>query len=384
MVEGKNIYWVSAAFCTGALCASFLATGLPSAITAVICINLLGICLALAGFLMGSGHMHQTFIYRCVRSIPFWACVFCLSGILCHCTGNIVAPGIDKPQIFPLLNARLRSITDSIPFADKENNALVKAIILGDRSGLSNCTKTAFRNAGAAHLLALSGMHLGFIYLFINKSLVLLGNSPLQRRIRSLVTIVLTGFYCLVCGAGASLTRAWIFITLSELSKLSGRSRDSGRIFCAALLLHLVFRSDCIRDLGFQLSYLAMAGIVFVWPHVRKWYRILEDSLTKSSSTVAAKRYIAGQRIWDILSMSICCQLFTAPLTWFHFGTFPTYFMITNLLASPLMSIVMFCGITAIGICALSPSTNGESYIVKTCEAPATQLRTLLQTISEL
>jgi len=251
----------------------------------------------------------------------------------------------------------------AIPFKDPENNALMEALLLGRKGGLSASTVAAFRNAGAAHLLALSGMHLGIIYAFAGKALqLLLGNSILARRIRHVAIILLCLWYTMICGAGDSLLRAWLFILLRESGLLLDRPQPPGQILCAALTLHLVVRPLSVGNIGFQLSYLAMVGIVFVWPLVKDWL----DS-----------------RIWSAASLSICCQLFTAPLTLLYFGTFPKYFLITNLLAAPLLSVVLVCCVLLLILGTFS--TGSLFYLaVSICEYPLTLLRALLNAITML
>ena len=161
-----------------------------------------------------------------------------------------------------------------------------------------------------------------------------------------------------------------------------GRRQDARQVFCVALLLQLCFRSSCIRELGFQLSYLAMVGIVFVWPHVRSWYGAIEESLHGERAGTMIK---PGKRLWDVLSLSICCQLFTAPLTWFHFGTFPQYFLLTNLLAAPLTSLMLASGMAALaGSLIFGVNSAATTVLAHICEVPATALQALVKLISNM
>ena len=373
----KDIYLVSLPLCTGTASAAVLLAFLPrcSYIAAPACLCLL--CAAALPVLLPSrfGTMQ--------RSPLLWTGIFFILGCFCFCNASIVSPGIDTGfSRLSLLHGRLCSQIDALPFSDENTNALLKALLLGDRSQLHRDTIIAFRNAGAAHLLALSGMHLGIIYLIINKILKLAGNSRGASRLRSGATIVLTLLYTLLCGAGPSLVRAWLFILVREGGNMLGRRQDARQVFCVALLLQLCFRSSCIRELGFQLSYLAMVGIVFVWPHVRSWYGAIEESLHGERAGTMVK---PGKRLWDVLSLSICCQLFTAPLTWFHFGTFPQYFLLTNLLAAPLTSLMLASGIAALaGSLIFGADSAATTVLAQVCEVPATALQALVKLISNM
>lgn len=294
------------------------------------------------------------------RNIFFWSGMIFLCGILCFFQNAITSQGTVHIRLIGHLSSGLSGIIGDIPFSDKEDNALIKALLTGDRQSLTTETVSDFRKAGAAHLLALSGMHLGIIYLAVNRILRLTGNSPVMRKARSIAVIIVTGFYTLMCGAGPSLSRAWLFILLNESAKIMERPQPPQQIFCSALSVHLLINPLSITTIGFQLSYLAMAGIIFVWPRVRDWL----DSA-----------------IWRMASLSISCQLFTAPLTLFYFGTFPKYFLITNLVCAPLMTVVMAAGIIATAAQAAGVTAL---WLYTVCEAPVAAMRWIMGNIAEV
>ena len=95
----------------------------------------------------------------------------------------------------------LKRLIDDIPIGDSAMNALMKAFLTGDQSDLTADVKSAFRDSGASHLLALSGMHLSIIYLVVSKMLSVLGNSPMVKNVRSAVIIAGSGFFTLLTGA---------------------------------------------------------------------------------------------------------------------------------------------------------------------------------------
>lgn len=307
--------------------------------------------------------MHKTLR----TSIPAWSASFFLCGALCHFENSLLVMDVGNGILAGIRarEAMVCSVIDTIPFKNSECTALVKALITGNRSGLSMETKIAFRQAGAAHMLALSGMHLGIIYLILKRGMAIFGNTPAARLCRSFSCIVLTGLYTILCGAGASLLRAWLFIALNECGKMTGRPQNGGRVLCTALSIHLIFRPSDLLEPGFQLSYLAMAGIIFVWPHMRAWY--------KTPGT--------GKKIWDLSTLSISCQLFTGPISYLYFHNFPKFFILTNLLGAPLLSAVMFCSITAL---ALTASGIPDCFIYDCLEKPVEIMLQLLECIKNL
>lgn len=230
---------------------------------------------------------------------------------------------------------------DSIPFSDISTGGVIKALLTGDRSGITPETTQAFRDSGASHILALSGLHLGIIYGIIVKILSATGNSTAARRVRSVLTILLCGLYTLATGAGASITRAFIFITLNEVGKMSGRHTSLRSTLAASLLVHLAFAPAEVSGIGFQLSYAAIFGIAYIFPWMKKMWR---------------NNWPGLRWVWNSLALSISCQITTGPLAYHHFGTFPQYFLLTNLIAVPLAGLIIPAALltlmlTAAGCC---------------------------------
>ena len=235
----------------------------------------------------------------------------------------------------------LRGIIRSIPFRDTGTAPLLNALLTGDRSGLSPATVTAFRQSGASHILALSGLHMGIIYLLFDKLTGILGHSPAARHIRFWLIIAGAGYFTFMTGASPSIVRAFLFITINEILRLYCKPGNAVRVLCLALLVQLVIQPGVISTLGFQLSYLAMAGVFILYPVMEKWYPESRSPL---------------RWIWKMAAMSVSCQAFTGPLVWLRFHTFPRYFLLANLFALPVVTVLMTVAVATIvlqtlGIC---------------------------------
>ena len=249
---------------------------------------------------------------------------------------NPLPPGGGSPPAEAAL-AKLSEIIARIPFAHPETNALLRALLTGQRDLLGRETIASFRAAGASHILALSGLHLGIIYLIISTILRIIGNSPAAFTIRSLVSVGLCGFYTVMTGASPSTVRALIFIALNELARHSpGRRKTPLGVWCTAAMLQLAVKPSVISSLGFQLSYLAMLGIFLLFPAMKDWY---------PGAGRSRDRFDIMHRIWDSMALTISCQAFTAPLVWIRFHTFPKYFLLTNLIALPLAEALIAGGV---------------------------------------
>lgn len=293
----------------------------------------------------------------------------------CFCSFNSRIPDIGAggqsgylSGIISGIGLALQSATDAIPFEEQDTNALIKALISGNRHDLPEYMTEAFRASGASHILALSGLHLGIIYTLISKASCILGNRHQMKVLRSVSNIAICTIYTLATGASASMTRALLFIILREIGKITDRPTKMNCLLMKSMLIQLTISPHDILDIGFQLSYAAMAGIVWIYPPLNNIMTDDEaDKLTR--------------KIWSSAMLSISCQLTTLPLTWHYFGTFPPYFILTNLLALPLTGIMMpLAAITVflsyLGVC--------PEIMMAATEKLTESLVFILETISEM
>ena len=244
--------------------------------------------------------------------------------------------------------AKAAEAIDRIPFADSATNGIIKALITGERNGIPMDITTAFRESGASHILALSGLHLGIIYGILKFGLTFLGNTPVAKTVRSAIIIICCGVYTVCTGCDPSIARAFLFIIIGETAALTGRKTSLSGILMTALILQTLIRPSVINEIGFQLSYAAVAGIAFIYPKLRDiWPKTGKDE------GIIPK---GAQWIWNSAAMSIACQITTGPIAYAYFGTFPTYFILTNLIALPLTGLLIPAAMltlatTELGIC---------------------------------
>ena len=266
------------------------------------------------------------------------------------------------------LGGRLRDFIDSTPFPSESTAPLLKAFLTGDRSGLSRETVQVFRGSGGAHLLALSGLHIGILYLFLSRLLWPLGNSPRARVIRYVLTVLAAALFTLLTGASPSIVRAFLFIFINETARLTGRPRNSLRVLSTALLVQLVLDPSAITSVGFQLSYLAMAGIFILYPRLEAWWP-------------KGPRIDPLRKVWQAAALSISCQAFTGPLAWYRFHTFPTYFLITNLFAMPVTTLLMGSAVTTL---LLQGIDCCPAFMIQVTDALCSVLTWILKVISSM
>ena len=336
--------------------------------------------------------------------------LFLTAGVFCAATSTLTSLGaVAGKPLFAGLAADFRSMISSIPFPHEGTAPLVNALLTGDRSSLDGSVMNSFRDSGASHILALSGLHLGIIYGILLKVTSIFGKHPTVKAVRSLIIISLCGIYTLATGASPSLVRAFLFILVNETARLTHRSNNPLRVYCAALFIQTAINPQVISSTGFQLSYLAMAGIFLLYPALKKWYPQkaaagdmpiekgagltesdgLEGVIDKGccrarrcwTSWMKTIVSAAPRKIWDAAALTISCQVFTGPLAWWKFGTFPKYFLLTNLLSLPLTSAVMLLSVStsvlfAIGIC--------PDFLISLTDSSASLLLFIMKVISSM
>lgn len=368
MKEGKDIAGLSVPFAAGISIGEFLFFPLIHRT----CGPEASYYFAAASFFLTAIYLLFLIIKR-PRAFVFYAGLFLAAGFLCSANRGVTGGVKDKDgflvQEAERQAARLKSIIDAIPYSSESTAGVVKALTTGDRSGLGRETAGIFRKAGGAHLLALSGLHLGIIYLLLLWATAVLGRSPAARLLKFLLIVGISGYYSIATGRSPSIMRAFYFILINEISKLLSRKQEPVRVLCSALMLQLSLESSIIRNTGFQLSYLAMTGISTLYPILSSWY----------PSDGKGDRFNLTLKLWKLTALSLSCQVFTAPIVWLKFGTFPKYFLITNLTATPLTSIVMFSSIALIAASALGLPSG---ILLKINEASVQALLKLLEIIS--
>ena len=260
----------------------------------------------------------------------------------------------------------MAALIEALPFEDADAKGLAKAFITGRRDGVSPSVSKAFRHSGASHLLALSGFHLGIIYSFLNKILALAGNAPAIRKARAIIIMGMCCIYTFAAGAGESLVRALIFILTAESGRLTGRPQKTGHILFASFTIQCILSPTSISSAGFQLSYAAMSGIIFIYPFLERLFPADPQRANLRTRLIS----VPARKIWQLAALSTACQIATAPIAWLHFGRISTNFLTANLTALPLVGIIIpLTLVTAIlNMCGLCPETlitaTERSYIL--------------------
>ena len=204
--------------------------------------------------------------------------------------------------------------------------AVAMAMTLGDKSRLTGHLRDLYSVSGASHVLALSGLHIGIIYMLM---VVLVGYRR-WRLLRETVLILGIWAYAFLTGLSPSVTRAAVMLTIYSLASLLGRDRMSLNALAFTAVIMLAAHPLNLYDVGFQLSFMAVLSILL-------FYRLLFGLVPEQVLNCVGWGNVRPLRwAWAMVVVSVCAQLGTAPLTMFYFGRFSVYFLLTNFVVIPL------------------------------------------------
>jgi competence protein ComEC len=204
------------------------------------------------------------------------------------------------------------------------------ALLLGYTDEIDPGLMKDYSATGAMHILSVSGMHVGMIFLVLEKLLMFLRKMKYGIPVKTVLIIVFVWFYALITGLSPCVLRAAAMLSLVAIGNSLVKPVDIVNTLMASLLLLLFWKPLYLMDTGFQLSYMAIGGIILIYKPLSNIYN--------------PGNWLANQ-IWGILAVSIAAQIATFPLSLYYFHQFPNYFMLTNIIVIPLSSLVIYTGI---------------------------------------
>lgn len=225
---------------------------------------------------------------------------------------------------------------------EKEAVAMASTLILGYRADLSKETLAIYSKTGTIHALSVSGMHVGLIYLILNYALAFLNQKRNWQYVKLFLILGLLWFYALLTGCSPSVLRSVIMISIFLVGKTYSRPANKYNILSFAAFAMLLYDPFLIWDVGFQLSFLAVFGLLYLQPKLQDYWLIQNTW---------------GRKLWGIISMSLAAQLFTFPLSIYYFHQFPFLFLLGNLFILIPITLLMYLGILVLipGLDFLAP-----------------------------
>lgn len=211
--------------------------------------------------------------------------------------------------------------------------AVVSALLVGYTDNLDPELIREYQGTGAIHILSVSGLHVGIIFIVLNFLLQFFDKSKYGRLPKALFLLVFIWFYAVLTGMSPSVMRATAMFSFVIVGKALRQPPAIYNTIAASALVLLMFDPYMLMAVGFQLSYLAVLGIVALYPAISK---------------VWTPKYWLLRQIWSLVAVSLAAQMVTFPLCLLYFHQFPNYFLLTNIIATPLSGLVIYLGIAVL------------------------------------
>ncbi|MGC4040439.1 MAG: ComEC/Rec2 family competence protein [Flavobacterium sp.] len=217
---------------------------------------------------------------------------------------------------------------------------IINALILGQQQDIAPEVLKDYQYAGAVHILSVSGLHVGFILLFITYLLKPIGNSRKASLIKLCIIVLSIWAFALLSGLSASIVRSAAMFSFVAVGTHLRRTVNIYHTLIVSMLLILLFKPSFLFDVGFQLSYLSLFFII--------WLQPLFSNIWQPKNKII-------KYFWEIITVSFAAQIGAMPLSIYYFHQFPGLFFVTNLLILPLLGIIMGVGVVAIVIAIFQP-----------------------------
>ena len=229
---------------------------------------------------------------------------------------------------------KIQTALDRYPFKDNEM-AIINAIVLGQRQSISKDLLNSYAGAGAIHILAVSGLHVGILFLILGFVLKPLEKIKNGRHLKTLLIILFLWSFALLTGLSGSVVRAVTMFTFIAIG-LAIRSQRSAVLhalitsFFILVLIHPYY----LFDVGFQMSYTAVLGIVLLYP--------------KLNASIPRIKWAFPRKIWELFCVSVTATIGTLPISLYYFHQFPGLFFVSNIVIVPFLGIIMGMGILVV------------------------------------
>ena len=243
--------------------------------------------------------------------------------------------------------------------------AIISALTVGDKSKLTREIKATYNAAGVSHILALSGLHIGILSMILSWLFYPLRRVCGGKWIAGFLIVGLLWGFAFLSGLSPSVIRAVTMFSAYVVASIFSEDRFSG--FSALTLtafIMLIYQPMYLFDVGFQLSFMAVLGIFLFYP--------LIDSLFVVRNKIVAY-------LWNIISLSLAAQLATLPLILYYFGTFPVYFLLSNLVVAPIAVFILSATLLALALGVFPVAANfvvqGLDFAVRTLNEVMEQIQ---------
>lgn len=215
-----------------------------------------------------------------------------------------------------------------------QSQGMIKALLFGERKALDPKIIEDYTHAGVIHLLALSGLHIGLLMGFLMIILHPLISLKYGKRLRTLIILMVLWLYAYLIDFHPSVSRACTLFSFIIIGKEIAFGRATFHYTVLSFFILLLIYPPFLKSIGFQLSYLAVMGILIIYPLF---------------NTLWTPKHIILKRIWEWTAVCLSAQLAVSPLSLYYFHQFPGLFLLSNLMIIPFFGFyLMFCALVLI------------------------------------
>lgn len=225
----------------------------------------------------------------------------------------------------------------------KDEIDIINALILGQRQGISKELRNNYAKAGVIHILAISGLHIGLLLLILSKIFYPLEKIRKGRFIKSFLIIVILWLFALFTGLSASVVRATTMFTFITIGSTFQKIKIIEHSLITSMLFILLIKPMFLFDVGFQLSYLAIFGIIWVQPLLYKTWE---------------PKYKLIDKVWQLVTVSIAAQVGIFPISLYYFHQFPGLFILSNIIIISLLGTILLGGFIIVTLAFLDILPN--------------------------
>jgi competence protein ComEC len=227
--------------------------------------------------------------------------------------------------LFKTRDQILNILKSAIP--EKTEQSVAEALLIGYKEDLDKKLVQSYSNTGVVHIIAISGLHLAMIYGLLIRLMQPFGNSRGNNYIRSFIILLVLWGFSFITGGAAAILRSAVGFSFLLLSKCLAYKNNTINTLAASAFFLLVYNPFLLWDIGFQLSYTAVLGIVLFSKYIENWFCFKNKLL---------------QIIWQVNAVTLSAQVLTLPIILYQFHQFPNLFLFTNFLVVPLSGIILY------------------------------------------
>jgi len=273
---------------------------------------------------------------------------------------EILQLSYSKTTIFGYADELRTKINTRLIAAGFKDEALsiMNALLLGQRQTIDKTIYNNYVNSGTIHILAVSGLHVGILLLILNFLFRPLLYLKYGNYMRLIILVIILWSFAIIAGLSPSVTRAVAMFSIISFAKHLKRPTNIYNTLVISAFIILLFKPTFLFEVGFQMSYLAVLGIVSVQPIIYKLWK---------------PRYWIPDKLWQIFTVTLAAQAGVVPISLFYFHQFPGLFFISNIVVIPFLGLILGFGLLVIALALLNMLPNfiviAYSFIIDSLNA---------------